>query len=228
MFATIRVLAGTTLASIAANQAATVYREFVDGARKLGLRAWAQDYEGLRLALIFDMISHYERISYVPEKVAYMFTVFAATGRRFYSVWATSVSRAEVDAYRKALDTLARDLGTTSTILARYMGLLVRAVLRLLARRQQVQHSLHELWVSLRSLAYATLTGGRHAVLDQVYRLLRLVVDPQTGLGRQLTSTAAGLVEELGISLDQLEVQGLDELRIRLNDTLRRLALAVA
>ncbi len=200
VFATVRVQPGSNITQAMASNLEAVYRELLKRTRSIGLRAWAQDYEGLRLVTILDMVRAGEEMGMEQALPASMlYTVISMTGRRTYGVTSIEVSFDEVCGYRKTLETFAAELGLTSAAqLAEMLEVILSSILRLLARRGEVQQRLLDVWVGTKKLTYAALAGARHVVLDELYRMLRLLIDRNVGLGTELASETTRVAEDLG------------------------------
>lgn len=60
-------------------------------------------------------------------------------------------------------------------------------------------------------LAYALLTGSKHMIFDTLYRLLRLLDDPHTGLQSSLTNAVLSTANTIGVRIDDVLPEGGEE-----------------
>jgi len=218
MFTTMQLEPGT-ITSPQAAVASQLYNCLSENIRRIGLQVWSQDYEGLRLAALLWLVAGYhkmlrESLAYgYPENLAFNLTVMGATGNRFYTLWSTSISFAETDASLRTLETLAEELEADVYKVANYAAILIASTLKLCSR--QIGGSVNDLWQGVKMLAYALLTGSKYMVLDTLYRLLRLLDDPHTGLRPSLVNAVLSTADTIEVKVDDILLEGKEENRER-------------
>ena len=214
MFTSMQLEPGT-ITSPQAAVASQLYKRLSENIRRVGLQVWSQDYEGLRLAALLWLVAGYhkmlrESLAYgYPENLAFNLTVMSATGNRFYTLWSTSISFAETDASLRALETLAEELEADVYKVANYAAILIASTLKLCS--EQTGGSVNDLWQGVKMLAYALLTGSKHMIFDTLYRLLRLLDDPHTGLQSSLTNAVLSTANTIGVRIDDVLPEGGEE-----------------
>ena len=217
MFTSMQLEPGT-ITSPQAAVASQLYKRLSENIRRVGLQVWSsQDYEGLRLAALLWLVAGYhkmlrESLAYgYPENLAFNLTVMGATGNRFYTLWSTSISFAETDASLRTLETLAEELEADVYKVANYAAILIASTLKLCSR--QIGGSVNDLWQGVKMLAYALLTGSKYMVLDTLYRLLRLLDDPHTGLRPSLVNAVLSTADTIEVKVDDILLEGKEENR---------------
>jgi len=208
MFTTVQLEPGK-LSEMQAQLMSSLYQKLVEEVRKVGLSTWSQDYEGLRLASVLSVVEAFKELKLrlevsLPENIALNHTIIATTGRRFFPLFTMSTSLSEVDTAVRALESFTEELQAGSVArVARVLRALTVASLR--AMERSPRSSARELWSGVRMLLYAFLEGRKYEVLDNAYRLLRLLAGEGSELREEFTSSFVRTAEDLGIKEQLVE-----------------------
>jgi len=187
-----------------------IYTALLDETRLIGLKTWAQDYEGLRLASLLKLIDVYSELLNEfrvepPINTIFNHIIIGATGRRFFPLTTVSISISELDTIFKTMKSFATELQIDIMRIAKLLRILIEASLRIMTR--STSSSVRELWYGIRMLTYSFIEGRRYELIDNAYRLLRLLSDERTGLRSELIRSTESTANDLGINLDLLLIE---------------------
>ncbi len=203
---------------------ATFHRRIVDDVRRVGLRIWQQDYEGLRLASILRLIEEYVgSYPYLPPlNVVLSHMLFGTTGRRFSLVQSIDITLAELSNYVKPLEVFAAELGAPSIDkIASLLRIMIVSSLRIVSRTNA--NYARELWQGVKMLTYSFMEGRKREFLDYLYRLARLLSDRSIGLMSELVGAMISTAKDLGEELERLALEQDKEAPLALRKSIRKL-----
>ena len=204
----------------------TFHQRIVEDVRRVGLRIWQQDYEGLRLASLLRLISEYVKsYPHLPHLNAVLsHMVFGATGRRFFLMQSIDITLAELSNYVKPLESFVTELGASSTSIskiANFLRMMVISSLKIVSRTNA--NYARELWQGVKMLTYSFLEGRKHEFLDYLYRLARLLSDRSIGLMQELVGVMINTAKDLGEEPEEMVLEQDKEIPLAFRKSIRKL-----
>jgi len=202
----------------------TFHQRIVEDVRRVGLRIWQQDYEGLRLASLLRLISEYVKsFRYRPPLNAVLsHMVFGATGRRFFLMQSVNITLAELSNYVKPLESFAAELETSSIDkIADLLRIMVISSLRIVSRTNA--NYARELWQGVKMMTYSFMEGRKHEFLDHLYRLARLLSDRSIGLMPELVGAMINTAKDLGEEPEEMVLEQDKETPLAFRKSVRKL-----
>ncbi len=189
-------------------------RRVVRWLRRSGIGTYAEDFDAVRLAVLFRLYSSVEELLALRglEPVQVKFHVVSATGRRFLKTLEFSIPLQQVfvlDASMRSIFEEAQQRLALANSLAHALVGLARLD-RLQAGMELSIPAIAEARAALKRVSYAVLDGNLKAALDSVYYVCRLLRegDFTSSLASGVSASVRGWREAVGAPAEAEQVRG--------------------